>query len=399
MTRIQVSPELLLSVSDQFDKASKLLEMDKENLNRQIFMLMSNWDGQASTAFFSEFQIAYKQMDLTVEHMHVISQELKEIAIRFMNADQLQDFMGDQRMELFAKLSASSNSSEPPKSFIDQVQDTMTGVASGVGKGLESLVESLKDTGTAFFKNPIGTVGGLAYNATVGTAEDIIDGVVWGKDMIMDEAKREAFVDGTQESIKKAGGLSSFLGEQGTVLAGSFFLGRAGLKGGKKFKQDSGGDGGSRKEGIEGKREEVTGPTLPEGGKPKGKYETPDPNDPNPITLQNEAADLLASKGYDIEMLPNTKGGNGYGIKSTSNPDFFINGKAFDCYSPETPKVRNIWATVVKKTEEQANGIIMNLDGYKGSMDDLYQQFNDYDVPNLEELIIIKDGKITRLKP
>lgn len=143
----------------------------------------------------------------------------------------------------------------------------------------------------------------------------------------------------------------------------------------------------------------TTEPTLPEGGSPRGKYETPDPNEPIPITLQNNAADLLANKGYDIEMLPATKGGNGYGIKPTSNPDFLIDGKPFDCYSPATPKVRNIWQTVVKKTEEQASRIVMNLDAYEGSMDDLYAQFNNYDIPTLDELMIIKDGQIMRLKP
>ncbi|MMZ66461.1 hypothetical protein D1872_289600 [compost metagenome] len=98
-------------------------------------------------------------------------------------------------------------------------------------------------------------------------------------------------------------------------------------------------------------------------------------------------------------MLPNKKGGNGKGIKTTSNPDFSINGNIFDCYSPETPKVRNIWKTVVVKTEEQASRIVLNLDKYKGSMDELYEQFMDYEIPTLEELIIIKDGQITRWKP
>lgn len=41
----------------------------------------------------------------------------------------------------------------------------------------------------------------------------------------------------------------------------------------------------------------------------------------------------------------------------------------------------------------------MNLDGYKGSLDELYEQFKNYEIPTLDELIIIKDGQITRLKP
>lgn len=53
----------------------------------------------------------------------------------------------------------------------------------------------------------------------------------------------------------------------------------------------------------------------------------------------------------------------------------------------------------MKKTEEQASRIVMNLDGYKGSMEELYEQFNKYEITTLDELIIIKDGQITRLKP
>ncbi|WP_019637138.1 hypothetical protein [Paenibacillus fonticola] len=146
--------------------------------------------------------------------------------------------------------------------------------------------------------------------------------------------------------------------------------------------------------------EDITLRTLPTGGKPKGKYEKPDPNDPRPKELQNEAADFLASKGYDIKMLPDTKGGNGFGIKKTSSPDFLIDGKAFDCYSPKanTP-VRNIWDTVKGKTEKQASRIVINLDDFSGSVDDVAKQFKEYKIDTLEELLIIKDGKVIRLYP
>lgn len=142
----------------------------------------------------------------------------------------------------------------------------------------------------------------------------------------------------------------------------------------------------------------LTEPTT-SGGKPKGNYEKPDPNDPRPITRQNETADLLAEKGYDIEMLPEVKGGNGYGVKPESNPDFLINEKVFDCYSPDTLNVRNIWSTVVGKTENQASSIVLNLEDYTGSMDKLVKQFDDWPIEGLDELFIIKDGSITRWFP
>lgn len=147
------------------------------------------------------------------------------------------------------------------------------------------------------------------------------------------------------------------------------------------------------------KGSKFTESTLSLGGNPKGVYEavTGDASMIRSITRQNEAADFLAKEGYDIEMLPNKLEGNGFGLTPTSNPDFKINGEIFDCYSPDTSSVRNIWSTVQGKTISQARRIVLNLDDFPGSMDDLAKQFNDWAIDSLDELLIIKNGKIARL--
>lgn len=96
-------------------------------------------------------------------------------------------------------------------------------------------------------------------------------------------------------------------------------------------------------------------------------------------------------------MLPETSGGNGYGVNASSNPDYLINGEVFDCYSPQGANVRNIWSAVKKKTEEQARRVIINLDDCTESMDDLANQFLDWSIDTLDELLITKNGKISRL--
>lgn len=149
-------------------------------------------------------------------------------------------------MELFAKLSTTNHISEPPKSFIDQVGDTAKDLAGGLKKGLGNVVESLKDTGTDIVKNPIGTLGDMAYNATVGTAEDIIGFASWGKDMVLNEGEREAFLEEVQVKAD-ASGKANFIGEQAGVMLGSFLVGRLGIKGGPNLKNDSGGVGGNPK--------------------------------------------------------------------------------------------------------------------------------------------------------
>jgi hypothetical protein len=149
------------------------------------------------------------------------------------------------------------------------------------------------------------------------------------------------------------------------------------------------------------KGSKFTEPTLPEGGKPKGKYATVNPlekiENQNALKAQNRAADVLANKGYDITMLPDTIGGNGYGIKSTSSPDFLIDGQPFDCYSPSTDNLYTIYRTIEKKTEEQAARIVINLDNYTGTVDSMVQEFFDYSVEGLQELFIIKSEEVIRI--
>ena len=118
--------------------------------------------------------------------------------------------------------------------------------------------------------------------------------------------------------------------------------------------------------------------------------------------VQNRTADLFADEGYDIEMLPEVDGGNSYGIKSTSNPDYLIEGKAFDCYSPEPgTDFDSITRTLRKKSVTQAERLVLNLDGYPiekvdGLMETLLRRTNG-DLKHIDELFIVRDNVITRI--
>ena len=95
-------------------------------------------------------------------------------------------------------------------------------------------------------------------------------------------------------------------------------------------------------------------------------------------------------------MLPNTKEGNEYGIDPTKSPDFLIDGIAFDCYSPKTLNMRTIYTTITEKTSSQARSIILNLEDFPGTLDDLVNQLYSYPIQTLDELIAIKGDKIVR---
>ena len=142
-------------------------------------------------------------------------------------------------------------------------------------------------------------------------------------------------------------------------------------------------------------------PSLPEGSLPEGNYAA---GDRPGYKRQNEAADLIASKGYRLVMLEEVKdGGNGYGIKPNTNPDFLIENNVFDCYAPEKDtKMKTISNKIYTKTISQAQNIVLNLNDYDGDtiehIDYLKQRANPKgDLKHLEKLWVIKDGRITKV--
>lgn len=103
-------------------------------------------------------------------------------------------------------------------------------------------------------------------------------------------------------------------------------------------------------------------------------------------------------------MLDEVNGGNGRGIKKSSNPDFLIEGEVFDCYAPTIDtNVDNILRNIRTKTKTQAERIVINLDGFTSEKiteitEGILRKANpNGDLKNLQELLIVVDGKITRI--
>lgn len=98
-------------------------------------------------------------------------------------------------------------------------------------------------------------------------------------------------------------------------------------------------------------------------------------------------------------MLDEVNGGNGYGIKPDKNPNFLINGRVFDCYSPQSStKPDGVIDNIAKKTREQADRIILNLENYPAdSTEILKKRIQDKingDLKHLKELIVIINNEV-----
>lgn len=87
MNTIKVTPEQLHHVSNQVDQARQQLEYIQEDLSRQIMFLQHIWLGVTQERFYYEFEQSRPILDKALESMVGISKELKDIAVRFENAD------------------------------------------------------------------------------------------------------------------------------------------------------------------------------------------------------------------------------------------------------------------------------------------------------------------------
>ncbi|WP_342570604.1 WXG100 family type VII secretion target [Paenibacillus sp. FSL R5-0749] len=87
MSTIKVTPEQLHHVSNQIDQARQQLEHIREDLSRQIMFLQQMWLGVTQERFFYEFEQSRPVLQKALESMVGISKELKDIAMRFENAD------------------------------------------------------------------------------------------------------------------------------------------------------------------------------------------------------------------------------------------------------------------------------------------------------------------------
>ncbi len=123
------------------------------------------------------------------------------------------------------------------------------------------------------------------------------------------------------------------------------------------------------------------------------------------ITRQNEAAELLAKNGYQVEYQPKietfTERMRYPWLDPKKKPDFKIEGEIFDAYSPSKNKsLKNILLEMEDKTlEGQTRRILLNLDDSKLAPADIARELRFNKIEFLDEIIAVKNGKITKVYP
>lgn len=156
----------------------------------------------------------------------------------------------------------------------------------------------------------------------------------------------------------------------------------------------------------------ITQPTGQKGSEPQGFRARPQDakteEDRRALGRQNDVAALLASNGYQTLQRPSDAqvararqehGDHGDPLK---NPDYLLEGRVFDCYSPNpATSVRNVWSQVRKKGRSgQTERVVVDLKEWNGDMSAMRKQFEDWTLPRIKEVkLITPDDQIIQIVP
>jgi hypothetical protein len=147
----------------------------------------------------------------------------------------------------------------------------------------------------------------------------------------------------------------------------------------------------------------TTHPTGAAGGAPTGKPKEitvgPDITNQRSDEMENSGARALAASGYRVHQSPSVeevaeaRANTGDTGNPKRRPDYLIEGRVFDCYSPTNPHKppRGIWDEVVDKVviRKQTQRVVVNLEDWRGDLNALQRQFDDWPIPGHKELKVI----------
>lgn len=179
--------------------------------------------------------------------------------------------------------------------------------------------------------------------------------------------------------------------------------------------ENGGAGGGGRTDGPATSRPQtedlLTQRTGRSGGAPAGEPSVIEPREDaevrRSLEMENSGAAVLAGRGYQIRQNP-TKAQVAQARLDAGDvgdpgkdPDYLLEGRVFDCYSPVKPDkaVRGIWTEARTKVDDgQTQRVVVNLEDWRGDMAALRKQFAGWPIPGLKEVkVITGDGDVVQI--
>jgi hypothetical protein len=107
------------------------------------------------------------------------------------------------------------------------------------------------------------------------------------------------------------------------------------------------------------------------------------------LRLQNEAAEVLARAGYLVVQRGEAAG-----------PDYFIEGRPFDCLAPAAPRADSVWDQIKEKALEGTPRVVLHLGRARVDVAALKGVLENYPIRGLKEVLMVTpEGGLAQLWP
>ena len=137
------------------------------------------------------------------------------------------------------------------------------------------------------------------------------------------------------------------------------------------------------------------GLTVPSGGPnpdamPHGERTTAHPTRmlSRGLRRENDAADVLARHGFDVEQNPGINAKGKY-------PYYKVEGEFFDCYAPSSGSADQVRRGMkLKVVGEQADRLVLDLDDCPVPEEAIADLLRRRPIEGLKEVVVVKDGRV-----
>ncbi|MFS0873060.1 colicin E5-related ribonuclease [Paenibacillus xylanilyticus] len=256
MTKIQIPVNQMTHTVGLFKLGHGHLQQILDELNSHLTPLIGGFEGETAERFAHLYRYAEKNLNNTLELLHMVSLRLEQIRDRFVDTDStmvnisaLLDYQANPSTPLTNDLVCGPND-PPPKRSIEEHVDAFFNQA---GENIAAMGDSILQLGKDFIEHPLDTAGELLYDNTIGTVTDIGNGIVfawnygWDNGDTREQAEKQIAAE--FDKMRQDGGAEYAANITTSMLLGVFGR-RVGLKSidGKQHHSphtDSGGSNGN----------------------------------------------------------------------------------------------------------------------------------------------------------
>ena len=236
MAKIQIPVDQMTHTIGLFNLGHGHLQEILARLNSQLIPLLGSFEGDTAERFAHLSRYAEKNLNNTIELLHIISLRLEEIRNRFVDSDSamvnisaLLQYQTNTGANHFNDLVCGPNELLSKRS----VEEHIEAFFKQAGENIESIGDSALQLGKDFIEHPLDTAGNFLYDNTVGTIADIGNGVAFTWNYAWDNGdtrnQAEKYVASEFNKMKQEGGAEYAANITTSMLLG-FFGRKVGIK-------------------------------------------------------------------------------------------------------------------------------------------------------------------------